>query len=64
MMWHDMDPYDWLNKSYKFYMAAVVSVISRRGLRIEAYHRNQQNKHKVALFKPLFYFKSHLNNCT
>ena len=24
MMWHDMNPYDWLNKFYIFYMAAIV----------------------------------------
>ena len=25
--WHDMDPYDQLNKSYCFYMAAVVGIV-------------------------------------
>ena len=26
VMWCDIDPYDWLNKFYGFYMAAVVSI--------------------------------------
>ena len=53
VMWHDMDPYDWLNKYYSFCMAAIVGIVSRRGLRIEACHRNQPNKSKIALYKPL-----------
>ena len=28
VMWCDIDPYDWLNKSYGFYMAAVVGIDS------------------------------------
>ena len=28
MMWCDIDPYDWLNKFYGFYMATVVGIIS------------------------------------
>ena len=36
--------YDWLNKFYNFYMAAVVGIVSRRGLSIEVYRRNQPNK--------------------
>ena len=54
MMWRDMDPYDWLNKYYSFCMAAIVGIASRRGLRIEAHHRNQPNKSKLVLYKPLF----------
>ena len=46
-------PYDWLTKFYGFYMAAIVSNISRRGLAIEGYHRNQPNKSKLALYKPI-----------
>ena len=41
-------------------MAAVVGIISRRGITIEAYHRNQPNKSKLALYKPLLHFYSHL----
>ena len=46
-------PYDWLDKFYNFYMAAIVSYISRCDLRIEAHHRNQAYKTKPALCKPL-----------
>ena len=56
----DMDPYDWLNKHYSFCMAAVVGIVSRRGLRIEVCHRNQPNKSKLALYKPLLCLYSHL----
>ena len=34
-------------------MAAVVIIGSGRGLRIEAHHRNQPNKSKLALHKSL-----------
>ena len=33
--------YDWLNKFYSLYMAAVVGIVSRPGLSIEVHHRNQ-----------------------
>ena len=46
-------PYDWLNELYNFYMTAVVGIVSRHGLRVEVYHRNQHRKTKLALFKPL-----------
>ena len=42
-------PYNWLNKFYKCYMAAVVGIISRYGLRIEACLTNQPNKSKLPL---------------
>ena len=32
--------YDWLNKLYTFYMAALVVIGSGRGLRIEVHHGN------------------------
>ena len=58
--WHDMDSiYDWLNKFYSFYMAAVVSIISRHGLSIDAYHRNQLDNSKLVLYKRSFC----LNSC-
>ena len=33
------------------YITAIVSIISRRGLRIEACHCNQPNKSKLVLYK-------------
>ena len=41
-------------------MAAIFGIVSRRGLRIEAHHRNQANKGKLALYKPLLRLYSHL----
>ena len=34
VMWCDIDPYDWLNKFYGFYMAAVVGIDSGRDVSI------------------------------
>ena len=45
---------------YSFCMAAIVGIVSRCGLRIEARRRNQPNKSKLALYKPLLHFYSHL----
>ena len=41
-------------------MAAIVGIISKHGLRIEACRRNQSNKSKLALYKPLLCLYSHL----
>ena len=41
-------------------MAAIVGIVSRYGLRIKARHRNQANKSKLALYKPLLCLYSHL----
>ena len=41
-------------------MAAMVDIISRRGLRIGACRRNQPNKSKLSLYKPLVRLYSHL----
>ena len=41
-------------------MEAIVGIVSRRGLRIEARRRNQSNKSKLALYKPLLRLYSHL----
>ena len=41
-------------------MAAIVDIVSRRGLRIEARSRNQPNKSKLELYKPLLHLHSHL----
>ena len=49
-------PYDWLNKFYSCYVAAVVSIISRRGLSTDAHHKNQPNKCKLALYKLSIHF--------
>ena len=40
VMWHDMDPYGWLNKFYSFYMATVVIIINGRGLGIAMHLRH------------------------
>ena len=53
-------PYDWLKKYYSFCMAAIVSIVSRCGLRIEVRHRNQPDKSKPTLYKPLLHLYSHL----
>ena len=47
-----LTPYDWLNKFYSFYMAAIVGILSRRGLTIEVHRRNQLKKGKLVLCKP------------
>ena len=41
-------------------MAAIVGIVSRRGLRIEVHRRNQANKSKLVLYKPLLRLYSHL----
>ena len=41
-------------------MAAIVDIVSGRGLRIEARRRNQPNKSKLALYKPLLRLYSYL----
>ena len=53
-------PHDWFNKFCRFYMAAIVSIISKWGLKIEACHRNQPNKSMLALHKPWIHFNNHL----
>ena len=45
-------------------MGALVGIISRCTLTIEACHRKQPNKSKLALYKPLLYFYNHLNQVT
>ena len=57
MVW---TPYDFKNKFYSFYVATVVSIISRCGLSIDVHHKNQPNKHKLALYGPLIHFNSSL----
>ena len=48
-----MDSYDWLNKFYSSYMAAIVSIDSRRGFRNNARRRDHPNKSELALYKLL-----------
>ena len=45
-------------------MAAIVGIVGRHGLIIEAHHRNQPNKSKTALYKPLphFYSQVYISN--
>ena len=50
-----------LNKFYSFCMVAVVVIISKRGINIDAHHGNQPNKNKLVLFKALIHINSHLN---
>ena len=40
VMWCDIDPYDWSNKFYGFYMAAVVGIVSGCGISIHTCHGN------------------------
>ena len=41
--------YDWLNKSYSFYMTAIVFICSGCDLRIEVHRRKQPNKTKITI---------------
>ena len=47
-----------LNKFSSLYVAAVVGIISRRGLNIDPHHENKPNKQKLALHKLSIHFKS------
>ena len=49
-------PYDWLNKGYSLYMAAVVIIDGGCGLRIEAHRSNQPTKTKLSLYSRYFHF--------
>ena len=40
VMWCDIDPYDWLNKFYGFYMAAVVGMGSGHDVSIHGHRGN------------------------
>ena len=56
VMWPNMDPDNWLNKFYSFYMVAVVGIISRCDLSIEAHCKNQPIKYKPVLYNLLLSF--------
>ena len=47
------NPYDWLNKFYRFYMAAVAIINDGCGLTVAACRINQPNKSNLSLYKPL-----------
>ena len=55
MIW---TPYDWINKGYSFYMAAIVIIGGGHGLRIEVRHSNQPNKSKLLLYSYCFHLKT------
>ena len=40
IMWCDIDPYNWLNKFYGFYMAVIVDIVSGRDESIHTRHGN------------------------
>ena len=62
MIW---TPYDWLNKFYSCYMAAVVVIDDGHGLTAEARHINLPNKSMLYLYKPLLFTLIFLlNSCT
>ena len=48
-------PFDWSNKFYGFYMAAVVNINSGRGISIYMCHKS-----KLLLYKPFLHCNSHL----
>ena len=57
-------PYDWLSKGCSFYVAGVIIISSGCALRIEA-HKNQPNKSKPSLYKPLLPLLTFfLSSCT
>ena len=49
VIWHDIDPYDWLNKFCGFYMAAVVGIVSGHNVSIHTCCGNWPSKSKLAL---------------
>ena len=55
-----------LNKFFSFYMAVVVSIVSRRGLSIDEHHRNQPNKSMLVQYMPILSWlkQSYVSNKT
>ena len=54
MMWHGMDTIRLVKQDLQLYVAAVVSIISRCGLRYKLKCiKNQSSKSKIALYKLL-----------
>ena len=58
MMWCNIDPYNY--EFYGFYMTAVVSIVSGRGLSFHTHH-GKPKKSKLVLYKTLHHCNSHLN---
>ena len=56
MMGVILTPYDWSNKFYNFYMAAVVNIVSELDVSIHTDCGNQPNKSNIVLYKPLLHF--------
>ena len=48
VMWHDMDPYVWLNKFYSCYMETVAGIVNGHGLGIK--HVVETSPVTVSLF--------------
>ena len=40
VMWHDMNPYDWLNKFYSCCMAIAVIIVNGHGLGVDTCRRH------------------------
>ena len=55
-----------LNKFFSFYMAVVVSIVSRHGLSIDEHHRNQPNKSMLVQYMPILSWlkQSYVSNKT
>ena len=58
VIWHDIIPIWLINMFYRFYMATIISIVSRRGLTIKVHHWNQPSKSKLALYKPWIHFNN------
>ena len=56
VMWCDMDPICLVELLLQPYVATVAGIVSKHGLTIEAHCRNQLNKTKLVLYKPIIYF--------
>ena len=59
MMWCDMDLYNWSNKFYGFYMAAVVDIDSGHDVSIYTCRGNYPDNNKLVLYKPLLHCSKH-----
>ena len=60
MMWCDIDAYDWLNKFCGFYMATIIGNISGQDVSMHIRRKNQPNKSKLVLYKPLIHCNNNL----
>ena len=53
MIWHDVDPVWFVKQVSHLLYGSCIGINSKRGVRIEMYHKNQPNKKKVVLYKLL-----------